>query len=623
MNDYCKMTIWYKRILMGPDPIFHALANHPPLKMVEFLGSCNKIVVAGKSGYLDFLTFEPRFSMTCLKVTKTAITCMKLDTKTGIVAVGDKNGNLILVSPDHQSILKSAQKHNGTINDIAINPESNIIVTASNDRSVRFFKIPELTLLSSIQLHPGWVTSVDYISNGKQIITSCNDRKIRIFNAQTHSLLRIIQNIPSIPTAVCSDFKTKSIYVGMIDGSVHNINRKGQIKKSFQPHKSVVTSVKIHEDQQLMLTSSDDSRLCVFDLKQNALAMTLEAHHIHVSRVSWCQDGIHFASCDRNGHVFIWEMPPVDITAPPSPRLSPVLEAMKDGFSSSSEFEPAPIAHESINEGRSENFTEEVPKPEVEVFSELVNQNETSLSQCDPRSEDIQQNDIDSLELKTSTLVSNSYNNSDRHLSQYSNEEESSSSIDFNNQEAIRKALEKFQNEEEDSDLEEEEKSDSLAYTDEDDHKIENEDDHIENDDQSIGRNKEESFGDERPTHMIVSTETIYTENDKVTTNVKENTNKEEEILYKPQVGGFRVNAPPPLDGSDDDSDDFFAPIGMTQEEERPPLGSSLEPRRIEGALRQVESQLQLLSHTVAGMMRRAELAQNDLEKLFRNNGLL
>ena len=297
---------------MEPEPIFHATANHPPLKIIDFLADYNNIVVGGMSGYLTFITFAPRYGSKSLRAAKTTITCLKQDPVTKIIFVGDKDGNMSLIGPDHSSLLKITKQHTGSINDAAFSPDGKVIATCSNDRTVKFFTFPELKLIRSNQGHFSWVNCVLFSPDGSKVITAASDRKIRIWSNKTQRLLKVFDNLPSVPTSLFFNKIDKLYYIGFMNGTIALMDINGNITATATLHKSVVTSLSYDSRRHLLLTSSDDSNISIFDTTKNVPVMTLEAHHSHVSKVCWCSDNQHFASCDASGRVLVWNMPPLE-----------------------------------------------------------------------------------------------------------------------------------------------------------------------------------------------------------------------------------------------------------------------------------------------------------------------
>lgn len=297
---------------MEPQPLFHASSKKKNLKLIDFLGDYSSVVVAGKGGSLSFLHFLPRFKTETIKVTQNAITALKIYKEQKDILIGDLSGNLMLVTISEQKKYKETKKHYGKINDIAISPLVPLIATGANDGTVKLFKYPELSLLGTMQGNKLWISSVQFVNNGKYIVTTSNDRKIRIYDVSSYQLIEILPELPCIPTCFSICPLQRSMFIGLMRGTIVELNTKGDIIESFCPHKSVVTSISIHPNGRFLLTSSDDSRICLIDIERCESVMTLEAHHSHVSKVCWCDDGIHFASCDFDGRVLIWTLPSIE-----------------------------------------------------------------------------------------------------------------------------------------------------------------------------------------------------------------------------------------------------------------------------------------------------------------------
>src|SRR6266498_4132641 len=127
---------------------------------------------------------------------------------------------------------------------IAFSPDSNRIVSGSDDQSVRVWDAKTGEQLRELQGHTSWVSSVAFSPGGNKIVSGSGDHSVRVWDAKTGEQLRELQGHTSCVKSVAFSPDGNKIVSGSEDHSVRVWDAKtGEQLRELQGHTSRVTSV--------------------------------------------------------------------------------------------------------------------------------------------------------------------------------------------------------------------------------------------------------------------------------------------------------------------------------------------------------------------------------------------
>ena len=83
------------------------------------------------------------------------------------------------------SITKIVGKHEGCVFALAFSPDERLIVSGSEDQTVRVWNIKSKNELRRFH-HEGWVNSVAFSPDRTHIVSGSDDKSFRLWNIQTN-----------------------------------------------------------------------------------------------------------------------------------------------------------------------------------------------------------------------------------------------------------------------------------------------------------------------------------------------------------------------------------------------------------------------------------------------------
>lgn len=96
--------------------------------------------------------------------------------------IAASGGNLIRVwRPNDRKLIETLSGHSGPIRTIAFRPDSQVLASASEDKSIRLWEVEGWSQLPTVLSHPAGVTSISFSPDGKLLASGSHDTKIRLW----------------------------------------------------------------------------------------------------------------------------------------------------------------------------------------------------------------------------------------------------------------------------------------------------------------------------------------------------------------------------------------------------------------------------------------------------------
>lgn len=219
-------------------------------------------------------------------------------------------------TPDADKDDKDAKFHFSRINDLAITPDGNTLITASNDKNIRIYTIPDLfdpdlttTRLATIKLL-GRLTSCSVSHSGKYLLVSTAPEELQVWDISTLQA----SHLP---------FHNKGPEPPLLKMKLYGHTQELYIVRSCFGYVNTSTG-----EEELVITGSDTGHVYFWKLHTGQLITRVKAHDGLCNSVDWNRNfnlprhsvphvqgpdfGTYWCSVGDDKAVKVWGPPPSD-----------------------------------------------------------------------------------------------------------------------------------------------------------------------------------------------------------------------------------------------------------------------------------------------------------------------
>ncbi|KAL7948846.1 quinon protein alcohol dehydrogenase-like superfamily [Trichoderma barbatum] len=159
--------------------------------------------------------------------------------------------------------LQVLEGHRGFVNSVVFSPNSQLLASASNDRTIRVWDTNSGACLQTLHGHNDTISSVTFSPNGRQLASGSSDTTVKMWDINSGACLQTLKHF------------------------------------NFS-----INSIAFSSDNQLLAVVPGFTKVEVWDANLGACLQTLESHIISVT---FSPKGQLLASCSTDGTVSIWD----------------------------------------------------------------------------------------------------------------------------------------------------------------------------------------------------------------------------------------------------------------------------------------------------------------------------
>ncbi|CAE7236786.1 Poc1a [Symbiodinium natans] len=258
-------------------------------------------------------------SITCVKATNSGRTLVSASTDSTVaiwkMPVEKKQGGPAML-----------KLHFSPVRCCDISTDDRLLLTASDDKSVKLTWLAERRFAAAFAGHSNWVRSASLSSTSTHMVSGGDDKAVKLWDVERKCCLQTFSDSASSITCTRFGLGDHVVVASSWDSSINlwDVRSYGIRQHYGRAHGgSPITQVAVHPHSDLILSSSSDRQLRVWDLRAGRLCSTILGHDRPVHSCCWDEAGDHFASCDSE-IVLYWSCPPLAAPTPPAlPEPSP------------------------------------------------------------------------------------------------------------------------------------------------------------------------------------------------------------------------------------------------------------------------------------------------------------
>ncbi|ETO27560.1 WD-40 repeat-containing protein [Reticulomyxa filosa] len=200
-------------------------------------------------------------------------------------------------------------RHDKTINDVKFSADGRMIISSSDDTTVRIWDIASGQQIQTFNGHSEFINCAEFSPDGITIVSCSWDKTIRLWNrisgCEIQKLgghLGTIYGVTFSPDgkniASCSSDKTIKLWDV----------QSGKVIQQLIGHFSIVFNVQFSPDGQMIISSSADDTICLWDVKSGNKLKELKGHSNYIRCIHFSSDGKFIVSGSHDRTIRIWDV---------------------------------------------------------------------------------------------------------------------------------------------------------------------------------------------------------------------------------------------------------------------------------------------------------------------------
>jgi WD40 repeat protein len=301
LKTFPKHDNWVLGVAFSPDSQFIVSASADnTVKLWRRNGTLLK-TFTGHSDSVTAVSFSPTFHASGNSKEQRTTDNGQLTTSKLLIASASFDKTIKLWEPHDGSRL--VLWHQDNVRDVVFSPDSELIVTVSNDTTVKIWKRTG-KLLNTLRGHTNRVYSVSFSPDGQTIASASRDGTVKLWERRGN-LIKTLKGHGDWVVNVNFSPDSQRLASASRDGMVKLWNRSGTLLKTLSDHHARVNAVSFSADGKLLATASDDNTVKLWTA-DGRLLKTLQGHSNWVLDVSFSPDSQLLASASYDNTVKLW-----------------------------------------------------------------------------------------------------------------------------------------------------------------------------------------------------------------------------------------------------------------------------------------------------------------------------
>ncbi len=201
--------------------------------------------------------------------------------------------------------------HNSWVNGSAFIPNSDLIVSGSDDKTLRLWNLQGNSIGKPFQGHEKAIRSIAVSHKGDYIASCSNDKTIRLWDLQGNSVCESFRGHEDDVISIAFSSDDQYIISGSKDKTLRLWDQKGnQIGIAFLGHEDTVGAVTFRPagSQTIIVSGSRDRTIRLWDVQGNPIGKPFEGHKGTIGAVAFSPDGEYIVSGSRDRTIRLWDI---------------------------------------------------------------------------------------------------------------------------------------------------------------------------------------------------------------------------------------------------------------------------------------------------------------------------
>ncbi len=198
--------------------------------------------------------------------------------------------------------------HTGAVHDLAISPDGHLLVSGSEDQSLRLWRLPGGESLKTLSGHSGEIWGVAMSADGRLLVSGSDDNSLRLWRLPDGLPLENWQ-VTGAVNALALSPDERLVATGTINHTIRLLALpKGQPVKTLTGHTDLIIRLAFSPDGRWLVSASRDQTVRLWRLPEGTLHHTLGGHTASVNGLAISPDSLLLASGGLDKTIRLWRL---------------------------------------------------------------------------------------------------------------------------------------------------------------------------------------------------------------------------------------------------------------------------------------------------------------------------
>jgi WD40 repeat protein/serine/threonine protein kinase len=205
--------------------------------------------------------------------------------------------------------IRTFQGHGGAVTSLAMRSNGRLIISGSEDASIRVWDTANGNCLRILQGHAREVESIALTKDGAGLLSGSQDRTLKLWNLAKARCVQTYEGHEASVLAVGLTPDGKRAVSGSKDETLRLWDlATGKCLRTFKGHRGAVRSVYLHSDGVYALAGGDDGKMRLWELDTGRCVRVFSGHEGWIGAVCLTRDGTYALSGGEDQTVRAWEV---------------------------------------------------------------------------------------------------------------------------------------------------------------------------------------------------------------------------------------------------------------------------------------------------------------------------
>ncbi|MEA5420041.1 protein kinase [Spirulina sp. CCNP1310] len=199
--------------------------------------------------------------------------------------------------------------HTSFINDLAISPDSQYLITGSADRTLKIWDLNSGDLRHTLEGHGSFINAVEITPDGQFVITGSADRTIKVWRVEDGHLERTLSGHQGFVDQLHLSPDGQTL---VSTGADHTVRiwdwQRGQLRHTLTGHTGFINGLAISNNGEILITASADQTVRFWTMATGRESQLLRGHTNFVNAVVVSPDDRWVASGSADQTIQIWDL---------------------------------------------------------------------------------------------------------------------------------------------------------------------------------------------------------------------------------------------------------------------------------------------------------------------------